>query len=73
MGQRGWRYGNGDGPKIYVYVVCIYVCLRRFCPLVGRLERLPPDDLDAAKGRRNGWRCGAGGGRSKAAPHTVQP
>ncbi|KAJ0890571.1 hypothetical protein HanRHA438_Chr09g0425291 [Helianthus annuus] len=61
----------GDEPKIYVYVVCIYVCVRGFCPLVGRLHRPVEAVWDANVGERNGWRCGAGGGRSKADPHTV--
>ncbi|MFS8035131.1 hypothetical protein Hanom_Chr17g01589451 [Helianthus anomalus] len=56
-----------DDPKIYVYFVCINVCVRRFCPLVGWLERLGEAGEDAATGDgggRNGRRIGDEGVRT---------
>ncbi|MFS8018617.1 hypothetical protein Hanom_Chr15g01394111 [Helianthus anomalus] len=44
----------GDYPKIYVYLVCIYVRVRRFCPHVGRLERPEEAGEDAAAGDGGG-------------------
>ncbi|MFS7913469.1 hypothetical protein Hanom_Chr02g00142141 [Helianthus anomalus] len=66
----------GDDPKIYVYVVCIYVSVRRFCPLVDRLERPDGAREDAAAGDgggRNGRRIGAAPGRRGDGLHTVEP
>ncbi|MFS7907041.1 hypothetical protein Hanom_Chr01g00066611 [Helianthus anomalus] len=60
-----------DRPKIYVYIVCIYVCVRGFCPVVDRLERPGEAGEDAAGGGRNGGRSGAGPRRGWDEPYTV--
>ncbi|MFS7999482.1 hypothetical protein Hanom_Chr12g01166721 [Helianthus anomalus] len=56
---------------MYMLYVCLYVCVRRFCPLVDRLEHPNGDGEDAAAGDGGGkkWaedrrRTGTKGGRA---------
>ncbi|MFS7999493.1 hypothetical protein Hanom_Chr12g01166841 [Helianthus anomalus] len=49
---------------MYMLYVCLYVCVRRFCPLVDRLERPNGDGEDAAAGDGGGEEMDGG-----SAPH----
>ncbi|MFS7982598.1 hypothetical protein Hanom_Chr10g00964761 [Helianthus anomalus] len=39
---------------IYMYMLYVYMCVRRFCTLVGRLEQLGEAEEDAAAGDGGG-------------------
>ncbi|KAF5822363.1 hypothetical protein HanXRQr2_Chr01g0025611 [Helianthus annuus] len=58
---------------ILKYMYMIYVCVRRFCPLVDRLERPDGAGEDAAAGDGGGKKSAEDGRRTGTDPHTVEP
>ncbi|MFS7931105.1 hypothetical protein Hanom_Chr04g00352171 [Helianthus anomalus] len=59
-----WKWGMN---LKYLYMLYVYMCVRRFCPLVGRLERPGEVGEDAAGGGGVGEerrRTGTKGGRT---------
>ncbi|MFS7938829.1 hypothetical protein Hanom_Chr05g00444321 [Helianthus anomalus] len=48
----------------YMYMLYVYMCVRRFCPLVDRLERPDGAGEDAAEGDRGGKKWAEDGRRT---------